>query len=58
MYTSAMDILRIMDCFLSEGRDVIFRISLALLLLAKDDLLLRDIEGVTQVLGVEWDFTN
>ena len=38
-----------MDCFLSEGREVIFRIALALLVIAKNDLLLRDIEGVTKV---------
>lgn len=38
-----------MDCFLSEGREVIFRIALALLILAKTELLLKDMEGVTKV---------
>merc|ERR1719319_921939 len=37
---------RVMDCFLSEGIEVIFRLSLTLLLLGKADLLLRDMEGV------------
>jgi len=39
---------RVMDCFLSEGIEVIFRLSLTLLLLGKPDLLIRDIEGVTK----------
>ena len=38
-----------MDCFLSEGRDIVFRIAIALLLIAKNELLLRDMEGVTKV---------
>jgi len=37
-----------MDCFLSEGIEVIFRLSLTLLILGKPDLLIRDIEGVTK----------
>lgn len=37
---------RIMDCFLSEGMEVIFRIALALLLRGKQELLLQDMEGV------------
>ena len=35
-----------MDCFLSEGMEVIFRIALALLSMGKDELLLQDMEGV------------
>ena len=37
---------RVMDCFLSEGMEVIFRIALALLTMGKDELLLQDMEGV------------
>ena len=39
-------ICRVMDCFLSEGMEVIFRIALALLTMGKDELLLQDMEGV------------
>ena len=39
---------RIMDAFLSEGLEVIFRVAITLLLEGKDQLLLRDIEGVTK----------
>ena len=35
-----------MDCFLSEGMEVIFRIALSLLTMGKDELLLQDMEGV------------
>ena len=38
--------LRIMDCFLSEGIETIFRIALTLLMIAKHELLLLDMEGV------------
>eukprot|EP00090_Calanus_glacialis_P009131 TRINITY_DN174_c0_g1_i2.p1 TRINITY_DN174_c0_g1~~TRINITY_DN174_c0_g1_i2.p1 ORF type:complete len:832 (-),score=235.75 TRINITY_DN174_c0_g1_i2:254-2749(-) len=37
---------RIMDCFLSEGIEIIFRIALTLLTIAKHELLLLDMEGV------------
>merc|ERR1719397_697982 len=37
---------RVMDCFLSEGIEVIFRLSLALLLRARAELLHHDMEGV------------
>ena len=37
---------RIMDCFLSEGLETIFRIALTLLLMGKHELLLLDMEGV------------
>ena len=37
---------RIMDCFLSEGIEIIFRIALTLLTLGKHELLLLDMEGV------------
>ena len=35
-----------MDCFLSEGMEVIFRLALTLLMLGKHSLLLLDMEGV------------
>lgn len=38
-----------MDCFLAEGMEVIFRLALALLLLAKHELLILDMEGVIRV---------
>ena len=41
---------RVMDCFLSEGIEVIFRIALTLLIIGRAELLLRDIEGVTTYL--------
>ena len=37
---------RVMDCFLSEGMEVIFRLALALLSLGREELLLQDMEGV------------
>jgi len=40
---------RVLDCFLCEGREVIFRLALALLLNARAELLQKDIEGVTKV---------
>ena len=39
-------LLRIMDCFLSEGIETIFRIALTLLMMGKHELLLLDMEGV------------
>jgi len=51
LFTSSLPLslsYRVMDCFLSEGREVIFRIALALLILAKTELLLKDMEGVTK----------
>ncbi len=41
--------LRIMDCFLSDGLEVIFRLALALLLMGKHELLVQDMEGVIRV---------
>jgi hypothetical protein len=41
---------RVMDCFLSEGIEVIFRLALALLLIGKQELLVQDIEGVIRVI--------
>ena len=40
---------RILDSFLCEGREVLFRLALTLLMMAKSDLLQKDIEGVTKV---------
>jgi len=37
---------RIMDCFLCDGIEIIFRIALTLLTMGKSELLLLDIEGV------------
>ena len=41
-----------MDCFLSEGMEVIFRIALALLTMGKEELLLQDMEGVIKYFQV------
>ena len=43
---------RILDNFLCEGRDVIFRLALTLLSEAKAELLQKDIEGVTKYFQV------
>merc|ERR1712066_1011511 len=37
---------RIMDCFLADGIEAIFRLALALLMLGKNELLVQDMEGV------------
>jgi len=42
-------IRRIMDVFLSEGMDIIFKVALSLLTIAKDDLLSLDMEGMLKV---------
>ena len=41
-----------MDCFLSEGIETIFRIALTLLMIAKHELLLLDMEGVIKYFQV------
>lgn len=41
---------RIMDCFLADGIEVIFRLALALLLIGKNELLVQDMEGVIRVI--------
>ena len=49
LFTTALPLpvaCRIMDVFLSEGMDVIFKVALALLTLGKDDLLCLDMEGM------------
>ena len=40
---------RIMDCFLADGIEAIFRLALSLLLLGKNELLVQDMEGVIRV---------
>ena len=45
-------LFRIMDCFLSEGIETIFRIALTLLMIAKHELLLLDMEGVIKYFQV------
>lgn len=37
---------RVMDLFLSEGMEVIFRLSLAILMISKEELLKLDMEGL------------
>ncbi|KAJ9578377.1 hypothetical protein L9F63_005409, partial [Diploptera punctata] len=49
LFTTALPLpvaCRIMDVFLSEGMDVIFKVALALLTLGKEDLLCLDMEGM------------
>merc|ERR1719319_1917681 len=49
LFTTSLPIAlscRIMDCFLSEGMEVIFRLSLTLLMMGKHQLLIQDMEGV------------
>lgn len=40
---------RIMDVFLSEGMEIIFKVALAMLTLGKDDLMSLDMEGMLKV---------
>ena len=42
-------VVRIMDCFLCDGIEIIFRVALTLLTMGKHELLLLDIEGVIKV---------
>lgn len=49
LFTTSLPIhlsCRIMDCFLADGIEAIFRLALALLLLGKNELLVQDMEGV------------
>lgn len=49
LFTTALSLplaCRIMDVFLSEGMEVIFKVALAMLQLGKDDLLSLDMEGM------------
>ena len=52
LFTTSLPIqlsCRIMDCFLADGIEVIFRLALALLLIGKNELLIQDMEGVIRV---------
>ncbi len=42
---------RIMDMFLMDGIEVVFRVALALLQLAKTELLFLDMEGMLKVIS-------
>lgn len=49
LFTSCLPLdlaFRVIDLFLSEGIEMIFRISIAILLLCKEDLLKLDMEGL------------
>ncbi|KAL1116980.1 hypothetical protein AAG570_004308 [Ranatra chinensis] len=49
LFTTALALptaCRIIDVFLSEGMDIIFKVALALLTIGKDDLLCLDMEGM------------
>ncbi len=48
-YLTFLTFSRIMDCFLADGLEVIFRLALALLTMAKHELLVQDMEGVIRV---------
>ncbi len=60
LFTTAVPIglaCRIMDCFLADGLEVIFRLALALLMMGKHELLVQDMEGVIRVswgVGGKW----
>ena len=52
LFTTSLPIhlsCRIMDCFLADGLEAIFRLALALLMLGKNELLVQDMEGVIRV---------
>ncbi|XP_050312138.1 ecotropic viral integration site 5 ortholog isoform X3 [Anthonomus grandis grandis] len=49
LFTTALSLplaSRIMDVFLSEGMEIIFKVALAMLMLGKDDLMSLDMEGM------------
>ena len=49
LFTSCLPLpvaLRVLDLFLAEGMDAIFRVSIAILMLSKDQLLKLDMEGL------------
>lgn len=53
LFTTALSLpmaCRIMDVFLLEGMEVIFKIALALLNLGKEELLSLDMEGMLKVI--------
>ena len=59
LFTSCVSVSlssRILDSFLCEGREVIFRLALTLLGEAREELLQRDIEGVTRYFQVTMHF--
>ena len=52
LFTTSLPIAlscRIMDCFLLDGIEVIFRLAISLLLIGKSELLVQDMEGVIRV---------
>jgi len=49
---------RIIDVFLSEGIEIIFKVALALLQLGKDDLLCLDMEGMLRVSNLYYIIYN
>lgn len=52
LFTTALSLplaCRIMDVFLSEGMEIIFKVAIAMLMLGKEDLLCLDMEGMLKV---------
>lgn len=52
LFTTALSLplaCRIMDVFLSEGMEIIFKVALAMLVLGKEDLMSLDMEGMLKV---------
>lgn len=52
LFTTALSLplaCRIMDVFLSEGMEIIFKVALAMLTLGKDELMSLDMEGMLKV---------
>ena len=62
LFTTSLPIAlscRIMDCFLLDGIEVIFRLAISLLLIGKSELLVQDMEGVIRVRnGYSYEKTN
>lgn len=55
LFTTAVSLplaCRIMDVFLSEGMEIIFKIALAMLSIGKDDLMSLDMEGMLKVINL------
>lgn len=52
LFTTALPLAlasRVMDWFLSEGMEVIFRLAVAVLIVGKADILSQDMEGMLKV---------
>lgn len=55
LFTTALSLqlaCRVMDIFLSEGMEIIFKLALAMLVLGKEELMSLDMEGMLKVIFI------